>query len=130
MARGQKFTGFTLLEALVVVALLAIITAIGIPTYNGYVRSSKESVAQNSLLSIYLMEQDHYAENGKFYTTPSGDYANEINNVLFSRIQTLNVLGDYHYHIEAAGAGYRAWAKPVQPQSLTQYCRDDNNVPC
>ena len=123
-------SGFTLLEALIVVAILAVVAAIGIPAYNGYITSTKESVADNNLRSVYLMEQDYYSENGKYYVTPSGNQTKQINNVLFSGSRTLDEGSDYYYYIQAAGSGYRARAVPHQSGTLKQYCRDNNNAVC
>ena len=40
-------SGFTLVELLVVVAILGIISAIGITSYNGYVAGAKKSAAKS-----------------------------------------------------------------------------------
>lgn len=122
--------GFTLLETLIVVALLAVVAAIGIPVYNGYITSTKESVAENNLRSVHLMELDYYSENGKYYVTPSGDQTRQINNILFSGSRTLDEGSDYYYHIQASGSGYRARAVPRQSGTMRQYCRDNNNSVC
>ena len=55
--------GFTLLELMIVVAIVGIISAIGIPQYLGYTDSSKISVVKNGLRTIYMQQQDYYRTN-------------------------------------------------------------------
>jgi len=70
---GKKLTkGFTLVELLVVVALIGILSAIGIPAYNGYINSAKTNSAQNSLRLIYLAEVEQFSDNSQYYETTSG----------------------------------------------------------
>ena len=83
---GKKLTkGFTLVELLVVVALIGILSAIGIPAYNGYINSAKTNSAQNSLRLIYLAEVEQFSDNSQYYETTSGScgedshHANPIN---------------------------------------------------
>jgi type IV pilus assembly protein PilE len=58
--RGAR--GFTLIEALIVVALVAIVAAIAIPNYREYILRSKRSAARQ-----VLMEAGQYLERN--YTT-------------------------------------------------------------
>lgn len=49
--------GFTLLEMMVVVAIIAILTAVSIPIYQGFITKSKRSAA-----SVCLLESAHFLE--------------------------------------------------------------------
>lgn len=55
--------GFSLLELLLVVALIGIIAAIGTPVYLGHVDNAKRVDAKNSLSAI-AMKQEQYLANG------------------------------------------------------------------
>jgi len=75
--KGQK--GFTLVELIVVVALLGIIAAIGVPMYLENLAVAKNVDAQNTLRSIYLMQKDYFARNSCYFVTGTGDQAALIN---------------------------------------------------
>lgn len=128
-SKTRSKAGFTLIELLIVVAILGIIAGIGIPTYNGYIQSSKESVAKNSLKSIGLIQADYHSENNIFFKTSTGNQTRTINSTLFSGKKTLNENSDYYYFIRGYGpTGYRAYAYPKNSGSgLEKYCVDHND---
>ncbi len=77
--------GFTLLELVVVIAIIGILGAIGIPAYQGYVTKAKETKAQNTLQSIYMMEKNFFSQNYCYYKSASAtDDTTLINRDLFS----------------------------------------------
>ena len=63
--------GFTLIELLVVVAIIGILSAVGVVSYSGYKASAEKKQAEITLNSIYLAEQEYKSNNGEYYYTTS-----------------------------------------------------------
>lgn len=61
--------GFTLLELLVVVAIIGILSSIGIVAYNGYTESAAQKAAENSLQAMTIAQQEYKSNNGTYFTT-------------------------------------------------------------
>ena len=61
-----KSSGLSLVELLVVVAILGILSAIGTVSYQGYVKSSKRSAAQNIVQQIALAQTEEYSNSGSY----------------------------------------------------------------
>jgi prepilin-type N-terminal cleavage/methylation domain-containing protein len=63
--------GFTLIELLVVVAIIGILSAVGVVSYSGYKTSAEKKQAEITLNSIYLAEQEYKSNNGEYYISAS-----------------------------------------------------------
>ena len=51
-------TAFTLIELLVVISIIGILSAVGIPSYNGYVEGANKSKSLMYLRTLSVVEQD------------------------------------------------------------------------
>jgi len=65
--KRHKEKGFSMLEILITVGLLGVLTAVAVPSYKNYLRSSKTVEAQSSLSQIYMAEKTFYLQ-WRFYT--------------------------------------------------------------
>jgi len=107
-----KSRGFSLIELLIVVALIGILSAIGIPMLQGMISDAKISTAKNNLQSIYVAQLEYKSDNGSYYNTGGGNKTNLINSVLFSGNQTLDLNSDHYYYISANSTMFTAFAMP------------------
>ena len=79
--------GFTLIELLVVVAIIGILSAVGVVSYSSYKSSAEKKQAEITLNSIYLAEQEYKSNNGEYYYNAST--SNLVNN-LFDGVDDLS----------------------------------------
>jgi prepilin-type N-terminal cleavage/methylation domain-containing protein len=68
IVNAQLQQGFTLVELMIVVAVLAVIAAIALPAYNGYVQMSREAVLVTNISTIEVFQEDQRLRTGAYLT--------------------------------------------------------------
>lgn len=137
MLTKKSDKGFTLIELLISIALIGILSAIGVVGYQNYISNSEEIDAQNALRAIYLMQLDYRADTGNYWPVPGAtscaqsDCTTTINTELFSATVTIRPQSPFNFVVKSTPSGsstttgYSACAE--NPDSGQIYLIDHNN---
>ena len=119
--------GFSLIELMIVVAIVAIISAFAYPSYDRYVIKTKRSVAQNALLQVADRQQQFFMDNKRFAADitnlgfPANPYVVDDNGT-----STVASDGDAVYSLSLSNVTATTWtatAAPLNGQlSRDTYC--------
>lgn len=120
--------GFTLIELMIAVGIIAVLSAIALPLYNGYMQTSREGVLINNISSMQVFQEDARLRTGSYvagsYDTAGGDTS------LSDPPLNWDPRGDDDivYEVVLAGGSYRVTATD---DTGTTVCRQyPDNTPC
>jgi type IV pilus assembly protein PilE len=68
MQQKQKNAGFTLIELMIVIAIMGILLAIAIPSYTNYIIRSRTTEATNTLSDLRVRMEQFFQDNRNFGT--------------------------------------------------------------
>ena len=89
------FTGFSLLELLIALTIVAILASISVPSYNGFMAKSRRGDAMSALLQLQFAQQRWRADNPA-YASDTG---------ILGQIDDQSPEGYYRLEIETGDAG-------------------------
>jgi len=110
----SKNRGFTLIELMIVVAIIGILSTIGYPNYRAYVLRSENALAQAALVELSVTLERYYSEQNS--------YANAGTNVAFSTTVPSNGQDKTHditLSVAANGASYTLTVTHITDTSST-----------
>jgi type IV pilus assembly protein PilE len=116
-ARNGKANGFTLVELMIVVAVLAILASIGYPSYQKYMYASRRAEAQSELLKIQLGLEKWRANNNSYTTSLANAGFTDTNT--YYNYDIINVTAST-YTIRATAQGTQTGDTGCTPVTLTQ----------
>ena len=111
-------SGFTLIEVMIVVAIVAIILTVALPAYFDQIRKTKRSLAKSELMSI-MARQEQFFVNNKRYATSMTDLGYAANPFAIDAdgTEVLVTAGSRIYTVQfAAGATTTAFTLQAVPQ--------------
>jgi type IV pilus assembly protein PilE len=69
--RSRRHSGFTLVELVVTMVIVAILASIAIPSYSTYILKSHRTEARTALLDLASLEERYMSANNTYTKTPS-----------------------------------------------------------
>jgi type IV pilus assembly protein PilE len=114
--QNKKYSsGFTLIELMIVVAIIAVLTTISYPMYNSQIQKARRSEGRNSLLDFSMRFEEFYGTN---YTYTGADvYTN-----LSTKPKTENNYYQMSGVISSAGDTYTLTATAINSQAKDTDC--------
>jgi type IV pilus assembly protein PilA len=70
--RGSNEKGFTLIELMIVIAIIGILAAIAIPNFVSYRMRAYDSDAQSNIKNLMTAEEAYFVDNATYTNTVSG----------------------------------------------------------
>src|SRR5512139_3771516 len=105
----RRIAGFTLIEVMIAMVLIAILASIAVPSYRGYLRRGQLAEAFTTLSDLRVKMEQHYQDN-KFY----GASANSTACPTLPNAGAFPISGKY-FTVSCGGLG----AAPAQTYTLT-----------
>ena len=104
--RPHASSGFTLVELMIVVAIIGIIAAFGYPAYRNYVIQAKRVDGQTLLMDLAARQERFYADNRAYATTAK-------DNLGYATMTAESAEGNWTAEVDSGGQAFVLIAKPA-----------------
>jgi prepilin-type N-terminal cleavage/methylation domain-containing protein len=123
--------GFTLIELMIVVAIIGILAGIAIPVYQSHIIKSKQAEARTTLAAVYTNQVVYFSENGAYGGSEAAIGMDMRGRKLYSPVAFTNVTpGTFTATITANldnDATIDEWVLTEADKEPVHTCNDDTN---
>lgn len=109
--RAKDISGFTLIELMITIAIIGILVAVALPSYQEYVVRTNRSAAQNFAMEVANMQERFYLDNRSYaadLATLGASLPSEISGAYAVSVTADNTANPPSYMISAAPKGTQA----------------------
>jgi type IV pilus assembly protein PilA len=116
--RKNPRAGFSLIELLIVIAIILVIVTIAVPQYNKQMMSAHETAAIQAIQTIHAVETQYYSQFGRYAVSlaelgpPASGAAGPAAADLISKDLTEGKKSGYVFTVSATPTGYAVSAVP------------------
>ena len=117
-SRNPRRRGFSLIELLIVIAIILVIVTIAVPQYNKQMMSAHETAAIQAIQTIHAVETQYYSQFGRYAVSlaelgpPASGAAGPAAADLISKDLTEGKKSGYVFTVSATPTGYAVSAVP------------------
>lgn len=102
--QSNGLKGFTLIELMIAVAIIAILATIALPSYQNYVKKSRRSDAQTALMQVHLAQEKWRANNPAYASNTDLSYPKTSDGGFYSVSITANLSSTFSAQATPQGA--------------------------
>lgn len=119
ISRRESRRGFSLIELLIVVAIILVLVGAGLPRLNQYLMNTREVAAITQIRNLQTAQQQYMSQFGRFATSleelgpAGGNQPGPSGADLISEDMVAGDKGGYRFTLQETETGYEIHAEPV-----------------
>lgn len=120
----NREAGFSLVELMIVVAIIGILAALAVPRFQSFQAKARQSEAKNNLSHMYTLEMSYYGDNDKYAPVAStgADSCPGAKNDIGFRVTPCNKVR-YNYSATGDQNGFAGTAEASDKRPVVPGCK-------